>query len=108
MKDLDDFYEKIDEMMGNMKRLIKPSNYEEKIFHPIIMKVGSQRRGAKGLITMDTDVEMIARKNGLILHDKIQNELRPTLQSYNLKRCIKNRFTVKLQETNLVFLKYES
>ena len=108
LKDLDDFYEKIDEMMGNMKRLIKPSNYEEKIFHPIIMKVGSQRRGARGLITMDTDVEMIARKNGLILHDKIQNELRPTLQSYNLKRCIKNRFTVKLQETNLVFLKYES
>ena len=91
-----------------MKRLIKPSNYEEKIFHPIIMKMGSQRRGERGLITMDTDIEMIGRKIGLILHDKIVNELKPTLQNYNLQRCIENRFTVKLQETNLVFLKYES
>ena len=82
-------------MMMNMKRLIKPSNYKEKIFHPIIMKVGSQRRGERGLITMDTDIELIARKLNLILHDKITNELKPTLQSYNLKRCIENRFTIK-------------
>ena len=107
-KDLDSFYDKINIMMGNMKRLIKPSNYDEKIFHPIIMKLGSQRRGDRGLMTMDTDVEMIARKHGLILHDKIINELKPTLQNYNLQRCIENRFTVKLQETNLVFLKYEN
>ena len=55
----EDFYKKIDIMLGNMKRLIKPSNYEEKIFHPIIMKMGSQRRGAEGLKTMDTDIEML-------------------------------------------------
>ena len=108
IKDLGEFYKKIETMMMNMKRLIKPSNYKEKIFHPIIMKVGSQRRGERGLITMDTDIEMIGRKHSLILHDKITNELKPTLQSYNLKRCIENRFTIKLQETNLVFLKYES
>ena len=70
--------------------------------------MGSQRRCERGLITMDTDIEMIGRKIGLILHDKIVNELKPTLQNYNLQRCIENRFTVKLQETNLVFLKYES
>ena len=105
-KNLD--YKKIETMMINMKRLIKPSNYESKVFHPIIMKMGSQRRGERGLITMDTDIEMIGRKIGLILHDKIVNELKPTLQNYNLQRCIENRFTVKLQETNLVFLKYES
>ena len=108
IKDLGEFYKKIETMMMNMKRLIKPSNYKEKIFHPIIMKVGSQRRGERGLITMDTDIEMIGRKHSLTLHDKITNELKPTLQSYNLKRCIENRFTIKLQETNLVFLKYES
>jgi hypothetical protein len=107
-KNLDDYYKKIETMMINMKRLIKPSNYESKVFHPIIMKMGSQRRGERGLITMDTDIEMIGRKIGLILHDKIVNELKPTLQNYNLQRCIENRFTVKLQETNLVFLKYES
>ena len=104
----EDFYKKIDIMMGNMKRLIKPSNYEEKIFHPIIMKMGSQRRGAEGLKTMDTDIEMIARKHQLILHDKIVNELKPTLQNYNLQRCIENKFTIKLMETNLIFLKYEN
>ena len=104
----EDFYKKIDIMMGNMKRLIKPSNYEEKIFHPIIMKMGSQRRGAEGLKTMDTDIEMIARKHKLILHDKIVNELKPTLQNYNLQRCIENKFTIKLMETNLIFLKYEN
>ena len=91
-----------------MKRLIKPSNYEEKIFHPIIMKIGSQRKGDKGLITMDTDIEMIARKHSLILHDKIINELKPTLQNYNVQRCIENKYTIKLMETNLVFLKYEN
>jgi len=104
----EEYFKKIDIMMGNMKRLIKPSSYEEKIFHPIIMKMGSQRRGEKGLKTMDTDIEMIGRKHQLILHEKIVNELKPTLQNYNLQRCIENRFTIKLQETNLVFLKYES
>ena len=104
----EEYFKKIETMMVNMKRLIKSSNYKEKIFHPIIMKMGSQRRGAKGLITMDTDIEMIARKIGLTLHDKIVNELKPTLQNYNLQRCIENRYTIKLQETNLVFLKYES
>ena len=108
IKDLESYYDKIDIMMGNMKRLIKPSNYEEKIFHPIIMKIGSQRKGDKGLITMDTDIEMIARKHSLILHDKIINELKPTLQNYNVQRCIENKYTIKLMETNLVFLKYEN
>ena len=108
IKDLDSYYDKIDIMMSNMKRLIKPINYEKKIFHPIIMKVGSQRKGDKGLITMDTDIEMIARKNGLVLHDKIINELKPTLQNYNMQRCIENKYTIKLMEANLVFLKYEN
>ncbi len=70
--------------------------------------MGSQRRGEGGLKTMDTDIEMIARKHNLILHDKIVNELKPTLQNYNLQRCIENKFTIKLMETNLIFLKYEN
>ena len=70
--------------------------------------MGSQRRGSEGLKTMDTDIEMIARKHQLILHDKIVNELKPTLQNYNLQRCIENKFTIKLMETNLIFLKYEN
>ena len=40
--------------------------------------------------------------------DKIINELKPTLQNYNMQRCIENKYTIKLMETNLVFLKYEN
>ena len=94
-------------MMTNMKRLIKPSNYEKGIFKPIIMKVGSQRRGTKGFIDMATDIEMLARKHSLILHDKIMNELRPSMQSYIINTSFQKRFTMKIHETNLVFVKYE-
>ena len=76
-------------------------------FKPIIMKVGSQRRGTKGFIDMATDIEMIARKHSLILHDKIMNELRPSMQSYIINTSFQKRFTMKIHETNLVFVKYE-
>ena len=100
------FYERVEVMMKNMKRLIKKSNYEEGIFKPIIMKVGSQRRGTKGFIDMATDIEMIARKHSLILHDLIMNELRPSMQSYIMNTSFQKRFTLKLHESNLVFVKY--
>ena len=107
IKDLDGFYERVEVMMKNMKRLIKTSNYEEGVIKPIIMKVGSQRRGNKGLMTMDTDIEMIGRKIGLTLHDKIINELRPSMQSYIINTSFQKRFTMKIMETNLIFVKYE-
>ena len=56
---------------------------------------------------MATELEIIAKEIGLILHDKIINELRSAFQSYNLGRCIENRYTVKSHETNLVFVKYQ-
>ena len=105
IKDLDGFYARVEVMMTNMKRLIKKSNYEQGIFKPIIMKVGSQRRGKQGLYRMDSEIEMIGRRVGLTLHDSITNELKPTLQY--LQQCIANKFTVKCHERNLVFLKYE-
>ena len=91
----------------NMKRLIKPSNYKEKIFKPIVIKCGSVRRSVDGLTDMATEIEIIAREVGLILHDKIINELRSATQHYNVGRCIENRYTIKSHETNLVFVKYE-
>ena len=57
---------------------------------------------------MDTDIEMIARKiGGLTLHDKIVTELRPSMQSYIINTSFQKRFTMKIMETNLVFVKYE-
>lgn len=39
--DIPRFNEKIDEMFGNLTRLDKRSKYEEKIFKPIIMVLGT-------------------------------------------------------------------
>ena len=106
ISNLDDFYSRVEVMMLNMKRLIKKSDYDKGIFKPIIMKVGSQRRGTKGLIDMATDIQMIARKHSLILHDLIMNELRPSMQSYIMNTSFQKRFTLKLHESNLVFVRY--
>ena len=106
MRDLDKFYGQVEIMMKNMKRLIKKSNFEKEIFHPIVMKVGSQRRGSKGLTDMATDIEMIARKVGLILHDKIYTELKPHMQFFTMNRSFQKRYSMKIQECNLVFLDY--
>ena len=106
ISNLDDFYSRVEVMLLNMKRLIKKSDYDKGIFKPIIMKVGSQRRGTKGLIDMATDIQMIARKHSLILHDLIMNELRPSMQSYIMNTSFQKRFTLKLHESNLVFVRY--
>ena len=92
--------------MINLKRLIKPSVWKDKEFHPIVMKVGSGRRGETGLIDMATELEIIGREIGLVLHDKIINTLNSAFQSFNVGRCIKNHYTVKSHETSLVFGKY--
>ena len=104
---LEDFYERVEVMMINMKRLIKKSNWEKKIFKPIIMKVGQQRKQDIGYFDMATDIEMIARKIGLVLHDKIYNELKQSMQTYSVKTCFDNRYSMKLHECNLIFLDYE-
>jgi len=105
---LDDFYERVEVMMKNMKRLIKKSNYSKKVFKPIIMKVGSQRKQGEGFFDMATDIELIGRRLNLKLHDKIYNELKQSFQSFTYKTCFDNRYTVKLQECNLVFVDYEN
>ena len=56
---------------------------------------------------MKTEIEILAREVGLVLHDVIINELRSAFQSYNVGRSIENRYTIKSHEYNLVFLKYE-
>ena len=59
------------------------------------------------MIDLGTEIEIIARKVGLDLHDKIYNELRSAFAGYGLKQGIENRYTIKSHETNLVFLKYD-
>jgi len=104
---IEEYNQKMERCLINLKRLIKTSSFKNKKFHPIILKVGSGRKGENGLTDMATEIEIIARKIGLILHDKIINELRSAFQSYNLARCIENKYTIKSHETNLVFVKYK-
>jgi ParB family chromosome partitioning protein len=107
IKSLDAFNTKLDECLLNLKRLVKPSSFSQKEFHPIVIKVGSGRRGEMGLIDMATEVEIIARRIGLILHDKVINVLDSQWGMVNTSRCIDHRYSLKIHETNLVFLKYQ-
>ena len=109
LKNLDDYHERMEVCLKNMERLIKPSSWKDRVFHPIVMKVGSGRRNTigTGLVSMDVELEIIARKIGLTIHDKIFNELRSAFQSYNIGRCIENKYTVKSHECSLVMVKYE-
>jgi len=106
IKDVRSYNIQMERCLLNLKRLIKPSNFKTKTFHPIVMKVGSGRRGKTGLVDMATEIEIIARKIGLVVHDKIHNELSSVYQSYNLHRCIENGYTVKSHETSVVMVKY--
>ena len=106
VKDVDGYIAKMTTCMTNLKRLIKPSNFKTKEFHPIVMKVGSARRGETGLIDIATELEIIARGLGLVLHDKIINVLDSQWGMFNVSRCIDNRYSVKIHETSLVWVKY--
>ena len=106
IKDLDKFNDKLEECLLNLKRLVKQSSFAAKRFHPIVIKVGSARRGDAGLIDMATEVEIIARRIGLILHDKVINVLDSQWGMVNTSRCLEHKYSLKIHETNLVFLKY--
>ena len=106
VKDVDGYVAKMTTCMENLKRLVKTSNWDKKEFHPIVMKVGSSRRGEKGFIDLATEFELIGRQLGLSLHDKVINILNSQWAMFNLSRCIDNRYSVKIHETTLVFVKY--
>ena len=108
IKKIDVFLEKIEKYLINIKRLIKPSSFESKIYKPIIIKCGTKRLGKNGIIDLGTEVELLAKQVGLICHDKIYNELRSAYASYGLKQSIENRYTIKSHETNIVLLRYDN
>ena len=107
IKDQDLFLQRMELCLVNLKRLIKPSNWEKKIFHPIVIKTGSIRRGKEGLVEMCTPIENLAKQHGLVLHDKVINVLNSHWGLFNVRRCMDYRYGVKKHETNLVFLKYD-
>jgi len=106
IKDLDAFNAKLKECLLNLKRLIKSTSFARKEFHPIVIKVGSSRRGGMGLVDMATEVEIISRSIGLVLHDKVITVLDSQWGMVNMSRCIDHHYSLKIHETNLVFVKY--
>jgi DNA modification methylase len=106
VRNMDAFYERLRECMCSCKRLIKKSDWEKKEFHPVVIKVGSVRRLQQGLHNMSTEVELIARDLGLVLHDTFFNHLYSQYAMFQMSRCIDHRYSAKVHETNLVFVKY--
>ena len=101
----EDFDINIDKMFNNLFRLIKESNYETNEIYPIIITIGSKREGPKGYFDMDYIFQNIARKNGLILWDKMLTENRSPFLGFTFRRNYKKGFLNKVHETTLVFVK---
>lgn len=106
IKGLDEFNTKLEECLLNLKRLIKTSSFSKKEFHPIVLHLGSGRRGELGLVDMATEAEIIARRIGLIIHDKVINILDSQWGMVNTSRCIEHKYALKIHATNLVLVKY--
>ena len=90
-----------------LHRLIKPSNFDEKIFHPVIFKVGTGRRGKMGIVDMDADFQQVAKECGMVVWDKVYNHLQSPWAAVNWERNYKNKYVQKNYETNLVFCKFQ-
>ena len=90
----------------NLKRVIKKSDYKKKIFHPVIIKTGTGRRGDQGIYDMDLEFQLAAKKAGFVLWDKLFNQLHSPWGAVNWERNYLNRYTQKNYETNLVFMKF--
>ena len=106
ISDVSSFNAKMEECLENLKRLIKISSFAKKEFHPIIIKCNYQRRGEMGITDMATELEIIGKRIGLVLHDKVMNILDSQWGMVNTSRCIDHRYSLKIHETNLVFVKY--
>ncbi|QNJ18116.1 DNA methylase family protein [Synechococcus sp. A18-40] len=105
--DHQEYLRRIERMMGNLARLIKTSDYDQKIFKPIIIKVGSGRRSDRGIIDMDFEYQRIARDNGLVLWDKVFNKLENVWGNLCAVRNYQHRYVQKNFETNLCWVKFK-
>lgn len=104
--DIPRFNEKIDEMFGNLTRLIKRSNYEEKIFKPIIMVLGTARDGINGIQDMSFTFQEIARRWGLTLWDQMFVELNSPHVWMSMQRNYDFRFVHKNYESQMVWVRF--
>ena len=101
------FMDRIRHNFKQLHRLIKTSSFEDKIFYPVIFKVGSGRDGKNGIIDMDADFQAAAKEAGFVLYDKVFNQLQTPFASTNWERNYINKYVMKSHEVNLVFMKFK-
>ena len=100
------FMERIRHNFKQLHRLIKTSSFEDKIFYPVIFKVGTGRQGKHGILDMDADFQAAAKEAGFVLWDKVFNQLQTPFGSTNWERNYINKYVQKNYEVNLVFCKF--
>ena len=103
---IEDFDDRIDVLFGNLSRLIKRSDYKKRIIKPIIMTLGAQRFGDKGIIDMDHHFQRIAEKYSLVLWDKQYIELNSPQKWTSAGRNAEMRIVQKSHESQLVWVKF--
>lgn len=101
-----DFDFRIQEMFTSLKDMIKVSNYKEKKFHPLIVTVGTVRRGDGGLMDMDHSFQTAANNAGFVLHDKLITVNNAPGAGFTFRRNWEYKFLCKTHETTLVFVRY--
>jgi len=101
-----DFDERIDTMFSNIQRLIKRSDYDKKIFHPIIFVVGTSRKGRNGIQDMSFSFQQIAKNHGLTLWDQIYVELNCPYLVSSLQRNYEHKIVQKNYESQLTWVKF--
>ena len=89
-----------------MKRLLKKSDYERKIFHPAIFTVGTSRKGKLGISDMTHTFQRIAKEHDFTFWDQIFVELNNPHLVQSLKRNYEHRFVNKNYESQIVFVRF--
>mgnify|MGYP001179872061 FL=1 len=103
---IEEFDSRIDLMFKNLKRVIKKSDYKKKIFHPIMMVVGTARDAENGIQDMSFTFQKLAKKHGLILWDVMHLELNNPHLVCSLNRNYEFKFTHKSHETQLTWVRF--
>jgi ParB family chromosome partitioning protein len=102
------YLKRISVFFENLRKIVKPSKIGvEKRIYPVILKVGSYRRGKSGLVDMAIDFQAIAEQYGWVLWDKTFISLNTAIQSLGFQRNYHHGYVTKNYETILVFVWFE-
>ena len=103
---IDKFDERIDVLFSNLKRLIKKSDYEKKIFHPVIFVVGTARKQKEGIFDMTHTFQRIAKEHDFTFWDQQFVELNNPHLVSSLSRNYEHRYVNKNYESQITFVRF--